>query len=77
MMPVLALGAAIVGGLVVHALNGGPEKSKGSSRRAQPDEAQAAALPQSYIVTPVSGSGPATRAASDVSLVDAVRKFTV
>jgi hypothetical protein len=72
MFPLLAIGAVLLGaaGAVAAAETSAP--SKGARKPKGPDETQAAVMPQSYLVTPVSGEQ-----ARAVTPMEGVTRFIV
>ena len=71
MFPVIALGAAILGGLSALSAGSSSSESSGSSRSSRSSTPNVS--PQSYIVTPVSGGA----GGQTISAVEAVQRFTV
>ena len=67
MEPLLVLGAALVGGIVARVI-----APSSDSKQTEPKE-----VPQSYVLTPVSGGTPSTEKRESVNPVEAVGKFTV
>lgn len=70
LVPLVAIGAAVAGGLVMKALSSSsPDKEGEKSSRAKQSEPR----PETYVVTRIQGDGARER----ISAVDAVKKLIV
>jgi hypothetical protein len=73
MFPLIAIGAAFVGGFAVKELLDPPQPEKSSTHKASRQDPPP--LPQSYLVTPVGGSDQMP-APNQLSALEAVRRLT-
>ena len=74
MNPLIALGAALVGGLIGKAVSSSEETSRASG----PQSSRGAGPQTSYVITPVTPAGSAaSEAAGHFSVVEGVRRLVV